>query len=127
MHPFLQRGLMVQGEEVSATHEVLMTELNRAQRSKDPQVVAACIANLQSTLPSHFAVEETQGGLFDWIEALLPARSPDIAALLVQHGELFRAVQALDPSSLDAFAQALREHEAKERELLLAAIESHRD
>ncbi|MCP4805088.1 MAG: hypothetical protein GY913_22515 [Proteobacteria bacterium] len=122
MHPFLQRGKIRLGDEVSATHLALMRDLDTALCSDDEGEVQACLDRLKSRLPRHFAAEEAEGGVFDWITALVPDRRDDVRQLVDQHRALLEAVSELSLDTLESFATRLRGHEAAERVLIKTAL-----
>ncbi len=126
MHPIRQGGAIVRGKEVSATHDVLMAELERALTATTAAQRDQAMGQLRDTLPHHFALEEDQGGLFDWLIALLPGRRDDVELLIVQHADLLTAVAVLDAATLPAFADLLRRHERKEHALHQEALAAAR-
>jgi Hemerythrin HHE cation binding domain len=101
-------------------------------------VVAALVVGLRHELARHFAAEE-EGGLFEHIEMDAPEAAAACARLRAQHatilGELDRLRDSLpearapraDAEDWAASARGLlalvREHERREDELLLAALE----
>lgn len=122
MHPFLQRGSIIDGDDVETTHRVLEDLIRRGMASRsDPERCAPFLDRIQQVLPQHMSFEESQGGLFTWLEALLPERRAEVRALMSQHQDLREAVAALAPDNLPDFAQLYLEHEAAEGALLEAA------
>jgi hypothetical protein len=122
MHPFLQRGSIIDGDEVEATHKQLEDLIRQSMRSRsDPEHCSESIGRIQTLLPQHMDFEECQGGLFTWLEALLPERRDEVRGLMAQHQDLREAVAILAPDNLRDFAQLFLEHEAAEGALLDAA------
>lgn len=121
MHPFLQRGSIIDGEQVEETHRVIEGLLQRGMRTRDEAICAECIEKLRVVLPQHMDFEQSQGGLFTWLEALLPERRAEVQGLMHQHAQLREALAELDHEGFRDFARMFLEHEAAENTLLEAA------
>ena len=137
MHPMHPLNTAFDLQEVSATHRVLFTAVDRLLEARDAPEARDALAEIQQTLPQHFALEEDPDGLFTWIAALLPGHRDEVRALAEDHRRLLEAAAALsspfdDEGDLDDvatervsdFARDLRAHEQRERAALKAAMEA---
>lgn len=111
-------------EAFEREHHDLMSMVDRLEASGSPEEVAAVVAELQATLPAHFAREEASDGVFDWLLVLHPDLSPRIVQLTEDHHHLRALLGELEAGSGDVLAGArelamrLRDHERREGEAL---------
>lgn len=121
MHPILQSGSVINGEQVEATHKLLHELFDKAMRSRGDAQCQEYIGRIQRVLPRHMAFEEAQGGLFSWLEAILPKRRGEVQQLMAEHAQMHSMLGELDESTLPTFGKLFLRHEAAEYELLEAA------
>lgn len=128
MHPFRSPGQASGTDKVSATHEVLLGDLERLVSASEAEVASACLERLQQVLLDHFQMEEERDGILDWIVMLDPDMGDRVQALIADHGSLRAECAALRcpfgqdgqvdedaMAAIRAFAEHLRGHEAAER------------
>ncbi len=133
MQPHTPPAQVRDGREVSETHRTVMADLELLVQIEDPDAAAHGLANLRAVLPGHFAHEEVPDGVFDWIVALAPYHRRAVQELVNDHHSLLAELEDLGPlhdasgdpieEALDqarAFCAHMREHEARESELLEA-------
>lgn len=128
MHPF-RSSRSAEGKDAgSATHEVLLADLERLVDARDAASAADCLARLRQVLGDHFQLEEVRDGILDWIVMLDADMGDRVQALMADHDALRAECAALRSpygpggevdqqamAAIRAFAEHLRGHEAAER------------
>ena len=86
------------------------------------------LEELRGMLETHFAFEESETGMRAVVVEQAPERMPELEALFAEHGEIRAdAVRLWETSQdclrfRDALVDRIKQHEAKEAELLSSAL-----
>jgi len=113
-------------------HHEINGVLNQIAQIKDLDTLRPLLGGLQELLIRHFRTEEADDGLFDAIGTRAPRLAINVQECLQEHQELLAALEELTArariglgetmmdiqGAAESFAQKLRDHEAKETELL---------
>ena len=105
-------------------HQNLNGVLKQVQDASDLQRLHPLLTNLQELLERHFFAEEDHDGLFDAIESKAPRLCMKVEECRQDHRELQGFLDQLINQAVamqcdtKRFLQQLRDHEAKETELL---------
>ncbi len=100
-------------EEAACAHERVRALLDGVVSGD-----TAALSALRTELPRHFAEEQEVGGLFDWIEALLPDARTEIARLEAEHAALLTEIASVEVGlSGTDFARRMSAHERCEEAL----------
>jgi hypothetical protein len=90
--------------------------------------VLGLMEELRGMLETHFAFEESEGGMRAVVAEQAPERMPELEVLFVEHGQLRGDVQRLWETAQDclrlrdALIGRIKRHEAQEAELLSSAL-----
>ena len=115
---------MKQRDEELPEHQDLNGVLRQVHDTAELPAIRPLLAHLQELLRRHFRAEEGNDGLFDSIQKRAPRLRVKVEECRQEHRELLKFLKGLINQTFvmqrDAkrFVQQLRDHEAKESELI---------
>lgn len=115
-------------EQIREEHGGIKTLLSQLEGANGLPVLLEVVAVLRNTLKGHFAFEESENGMTSVVRDNAPERMDELDALFTEHATLAADLDALETAardlmkSRDAFVARVREHEAKESDLLSSSL-----